>query len=41
MQHVLDNRTLAAVVAGGASMLLAALLMQRVQDEAAPLSSRS
>ena len=41
VEHVLDNRTLPVVVAGGASMLLAALLMQRVQGEVAPPSSRS
>jgi len=36
MLHLLDNNRLAAVVAGGAFMLLAALLMQRVRDEAVP-----
>jgi maltose/moltooligosaccharide transporter len=36
MQHVLGNDRLAAVVAGGAFLLLAALLTQRVRDEAAP-----
>jgi len=32
MAHVLNNNRLAAVVAGGAFLALAALLMQRVQD---------
>jgi maltose/moltooligosaccharide transporter len=34
MLHVLDNNRLAAVVAGGAFMILAAILTQRVQDRA-------
>ena len=33
MRHVLGNNRLAALVAGGAFLLLAALLMQRVRDE--------
>jgi maltose/moltooligosaccharide transporter len=36
MSHVLDNNRLAAVVAGGAFLLLAAVLVQRV-PETAPL----
>jgi maltose/moltooligosaccharide transporter len=36
MLHVLDNNRLAAVVAGGVFMLLAALLMQRVREDRAP-----
>ncbi len=35
MNHVLDNNRLAAVVAGGLFMILAAILMQRVQDRTA------
>ena len=39
MRHVFDNNRLAALVAGGVFMLLAALLMQRVRDEDAPVAS--
>lgn len=34
MQYVLDNNRLAAVVAGGIFLALAAILMQRVKDPA-------
>jgi maltose/moltooligosaccharide transporter len=36
MNHLLGNNRLYAVVAGGAFMVIAALLMQRVQDRTAP-----
>jgi maltose/moltooligosaccharide transporter len=39
MRHVFDNNRLAALVAGGAFMLVAALLMQRVDDADAPSAS--
>ena len=35
MRHLLGNNRLAAVVAGGAFLALAALLMARVHDETA------
>jgi hypothetical protein len=35
MRYVLDGNRLAAVVAGGAFLALAAVLMQRVKDPAA------
>jgi len=35
MSHVFDNNRLAAVITGGVFMILAALLMQRVQDRTA------
>ena len=40
MSHVFDNNRLAAVILGGVFMILAAILMQRVQDrtEMAPAS---
>jgi len=37
MLHLLDNNRMAAVVAGGAFMLLAALLTQRVRDDHEPV----
>jgi maltose/moltooligosaccharide transporter len=37
MLHLLNNNRLAAVVAGGVFMLIAAVLMQRVQDVDEPL----
>jgi maltose/moltooligosaccharide transporter len=37
MNHVLDNNRLYAVVAGGGFMVIAALLMYRVQDVSAPV----
>jgi hypothetical protein len=37
MNHLLDNNRLYAVVAGGAFFVIAALLMQRVQDADAPV----
>ena len=40
VEHLLGNHTLFAVVAGGAFMLLGALLMQRVREEGAALASR-
>jgi maltose/moltooligosaccharide transporter len=40
MLHVLDNNRLAAVVAGGVFLVLAALLMQRVKDPAAEKSGQ-
>ncbi|HLJ51511.1 MAG TPA: MFS transporter [Bryobacteraceae bacterium] len=40
MDHLLDNNRLYAVVAGGAFMVLAALLMGRVQDLTAPVLTR-
>ena len=39
MNHLLDNNRLYAVVAGGAFMVLAAILMKRVQDRTAPVRS--
>lgn len=36
MNHLLDNNRLYAVVAGGAFLVIAAILMQRVQDGMAP-----
>jgi maltose/moltooligosaccharide transporter len=36
MNHLLDNNRLHAVVAGGVFMVLAAILMKRVQDRTAP-----
>jgi maltose/moltooligosaccharide transporter len=36
MNHLLDNNRLAAVVAGGVFLIVAALLMQRIQPEVAP-----
>jgi len=41
MLHVLNNNRLAAVIAGGVFMLLAAILMQRVQDVDEPLRKQS
>ncbi len=41
MLHVLNNNRLAAVVAGGVFMLLAAALMQRVQDVDEPLHKKA
>jgi maltose/moltooligosaccharide transporter len=41
MLHLLDNNRLAAVVAGGAFMLLAAVLTQRVRDEEVPLPAEA
>jgi maltose/moltooligosaccharide transporter len=41
MLHVLNNNRLAAVIAGGVFMLLAAILMQRVQDVDEPLRKKS
>jgi maltose/moltooligosaccharide transporter len=35
MNHVFDNNRLAAIVTGGVFMILAAVLMQRVQDRTA------
>jgi maltose/moltooligosaccharide transporter len=35
MSHVFDNNRLAAVITGGVFMILAAILMQRVQDRTA------
>jgi maltose/moltooligosaccharide transporter len=40
MDHLLDNNRLYAVVAGGVFMVIAALLMYRVQDRTAPVVSR-
>jgi maltose/moltooligosaccharide transporter len=40
MNHVLDNNRLAAVVAGSVFLLLAAILMQRVNDGTEPARSR-
>ena len=37
MNHLFDNNRLYAVVAGGAFMVIAAILMQRVQDRTAPI----
>ncbi len=39
MSHLLGNNRLAAVVAGGFFMILAALLMQRVQDASEPVAT--
>ena len=41
MLHVLNNNRLAAVIAGGVFMLLAAILMQRVQDVDEPVRKKS
>jgi hypothetical protein len=40
MLHLLNNNRLAAVIAGGVFMLLAAVLMQRVQDVDEPLHKK-
>ena len=36
MNHLLDNNRIAAVMAGGVFMMVAALLMQRVRDPGEP-----
>ena len=39
MNNVLHNNRLAAVVAGGVFLIIAAILVQRVKDEAVPATS--
>jgi maltose/moltooligosaccharide transporter len=41
MGHLLDNNRLAAVITGGVFLVLAAALMQRVQDAAEPVAMKS
>ena len=41
MLHLLDNNRLAAVVAGGAFLLLAAVLVQRVPESSALPADRT
>jgi hypothetical protein len=41
MNHVLHNNRLAAVIAGGVFMALAALLMQRVVDPGAEMTDEA
>ena len=41
MLHLLHNNRLSAVIAGGVFMLLAAVLMQRVQDVDEPLRKKT
>ena len=41
MLHLLNNNRLAAVIAGGVFMMLAAILMQRVQDVDEPLHKKA
>ncbi len=40
MNHLLDNNRMAAVIAGGVFLMLAALMMQRVRDTAAERSAQ-
>ena len=39
MNNVFDNNRLAAVVAGGVFLIIAAILVQRVKDEPVPATS--